>query len=279
LYLCGKDVGYVYKYNYITGLVDTIIFNDTVLRKLPNPVGVLVDSPNVFFSSNNSGSFFNGNIDNKKVYNLGIKIPIFTKYAWLSNNKIAVRGFRDSSMFQSFMIIDVISRKVIKDEKLIDHDMTGFATDGVLKYDSINKSIFYVEYFSNRLYCLDTNLSVKYIGHTIDTVNSNPVDIRNVKNSDNNESIESFGSRVVVNNDFVFFKKYLFVQSKLKSDDEELYKFNENIVIDVYLVSNGNYAGSFYIPRNGRNIRSFYCFQNRIFLLDEKGAYIYQLTI
>src|SRR5690606_18873428 len=63
----------------------------------------------------------------------------------------------------------------------------------------------------------------------------------------------------IVNRNFLIGKDELLILSALKADNEDLFDFKNNAVMDVYEAKTGKYKYSFYIPKyKGIKLRGFY---------------------
>jgi hypothetical protein len=70
----------------------------------------------------------------------------------------------------------------------------------------------------------------------------------------------------------------LFLQSMLKADNEYELDFNENSIIDIYDLKNGDYKGSFYIPAyEGKKAHQFQVISHQLYALYGKTVVLYDL--
>jgi hypothetical protein len=90
---------------------------------------------------------------------------------------------------------------------------------------------------------LDTNLNLKYRASTIDTITS--IDI---KTGAQKQTITATTPVRVVNSKSKVSEGKLYNISKLIADNESISSFNENAVIDIYNLTNGQYEKSYYVP-------------------------------
>ncbi len=118
-----------------------------------------------------------------------------------------------------------------------------FDTDGILLYNEHLKKIIYVYYYRNEFVLINPNLTVDYIGKTIDTISLAQLDIRTIKSR--NE--KKFGKNpIVVNSLASTSEEFLFIASdRLGKYEEDIRK--DATIIDVYNLVTQEYSFSFYL--------------------------------
>jgi len=125
-----------------------------------------------------------------------------------------------------------------------------FCVDGQLLANSKSGDLVYVAYHKNEFIVADTNLNLKYRGHTIDTFKHARVKITQFKNE--NKSMLS-EPPVRINRNSCVSNGLLFVESSLLSSNEDKQSFMNGSPIDVYDLKNkGTYIGSFYLPSDSK---------------------------
>lgn len=122
-----------------------------------------------------------------------------------------------------------------------------FCTDGQFRYDNTSHRIIYMYYYRGEFICLDTNLTVLYQTKTIDTVTH-----ANLSLEKSNASTTQSTAPNIVNRRFCIGGDKIYIQSEIKSDNESERDFLNFYVIDMYMLQDGKYAGSFYLPKFGR---------------------------
>lgn len=150
-----------------------------------------------------------------------------------------------------------------------------FCVDGQLQYDRDINKLVYVHYYRNEIIVTDSNLNLLYRTHTIDTFRR--AKIRIAKVGDKNESMLSAPPRQI-NIRSCVSGKYLFVQSNLLAVNEEMEKFLNGSVIDVYDLSDFHYLHSFhindYMHKKPTDIKIF---GNNIFVVFDHYLVLYEL--
>jgi hypothetical protein len=189
---------------------------------------------------------------------------LFSKAIRISPSSLVVRMF--DKMDQIFVKGNPGTNELLREHNVSEkNNDAGISTDGLLHFDKTTGFITYVYYYRNQFICLDTNLNVVYRGHTIDTVVTSKTQ---VKLSEMNNVMTNNAPNHVTNGRSTVSNGYLFVNSKLKSDNEPKDSFSENSVIDIYRLSDGDYRGSFYIPfYKGERMKKFKIINDRLVVI------------
>jgi hypothetical protein len=140
-----------------------------------------------------------------------------------------------------------------------------FSLDGQLVQDSHSKNMVYVYFYRNEYIYLDTNLNILMKKHTIDTVRTPQIKISEI----NSEQKTTFSSPpLTVNKTCCTDSNLLFINSKLKANNEFEESFSGSSVIDIYSLKNGEYLYSFYIPDDNHvKMRSFQVYNHKLVAL------------
>jgi hypothetical protein len=258
---------------------DTIYFPVNIDDRLLTGHYYAVDSPLIYLYANNIPELFYSNLDGGHIKSVKLATSIFTKSTQVSPTSLVVRAF-DSSRTQVFQKIDCQSGKIAKQAKIIPQNKSdmGFSTDGLLQYDKSSNRLLFVQFYQNKFYCLDSNLSLIYTGKTIDTTTTNNISIESIKIDTVNYLMPS-KSRVTVNKLCSVADGSLFILSGLIADNENRNDFQNNNVIDIYSIATGKYKGSFYIPLiSGNQIKSFIVTKSNIIALYKDHVATYELS-
>jgi len=156
-----------------------------------------------------------------------------------------------------------------------------FCTDGKLKYDFDKKLLMYMYYYRNQFVCLDTNLNVVYKGNTIDTTTHANIDVSEIESkrySGVRTSMLSTPPRSI-NKNLCITDSLLLIQSSIAADNEDIERFENSSVLDVYSMLNRKYKFTLYIPDlNGRKIQSLYAKENRLYIVVDKSIFLYRMN-
>ncbi|WP_285058427.1 hypothetical protein [Pedobacter ginsengisoli] len=230
---------------------DTIGINLTAPEDKLVPFAITIDTPNLYLHMNNLKAVIHGRFPDQALSRTEIKGSVFTKSVQVSPASLIIRVFDASGKKQVFRKISTVRGEVIKEADIIEgqHDDLGMASDGVLHYDKKAGLLSYVEYFRNRFYLIDTNLSVKLAGKTIDTISFINVKKQVLDEGEGKGKIIPGKARVKVNKESFINGQYLYVVSALRADNESRSDFNRHSVIDRYRLSDGKYKDSFYLDK------------------------------
>ncbi|MBB5436609.1 hypothetical protein HDC92_000273 [Pedobacter sp. AK017] len=215
------------------------------------------------FCTNPYGDILTDNGTQVKSYN--IKNYRFDVFQALSEESIIVRARYKSkeSVNRSLAKLKLSdSVKILKEYSLPDLSDGLFANDGILDYDQKNAKMLYMYFYRGEVLCLDTNLNMKYILKTIDTVRTAHIKLGISVNKGKDNKISKMltqrtppkfiNAHITTNDDKIY------VLSRLKADNESQKEFDNQQVIDKYNIYNGKYINSFYLPKyKGKKLKQF----------------------
>lgn len=183
--------------------------------------------------------------ENIKIH--GFNTGVFSRGVLIGPNSYIFRGFDTSlkTVDQIFIKKNSLTGKVAIENNISEkNNDAGISTDGALRYDSKTHLITYTFYYRNTFMCLDTNLNLKYLGHTIDTINTSQTKIEKVLSG---TAITNTTPKRFINSKISVSNGLMFNNSNLKSDNENPEDFERKSVIDVYDIKTGKYKISFYL--------------------------------
>lgn len=157
---------------------------------------------------------------------------------------------------------------------LLEKQIDGFfCTDGQLDFNTSLNQIIYTYYYRNQFLVLNTDLTIKLKGKTIDTVS-----IAQLKIANTNGIKTMAAPPLIVNKRSTTYGNWLFVQSNLLAKNEHRKLFDDASVIDVYNLKNGHYKMSFYIPNfENHRIKDFKIIQDKLVTLYEHHIVVYTI--
>ncbi|NML21082.1 hypothetical protein HHL16_09370 [Pseudoflavitalea sp. G-6-1-2] len=258
---------------------------DTISYGMQMPVddiGVrttIVDSPHVWLFAQNVPGVYRGMLGKNQLS--GTRLPyVFTRSEVISQESVVLRSVDTSLEKQTFQKVNAINGRVIAETSLFsDQKDGGFDRDGFLNYDSATNRIYYLEYYRNQFYCMDTNFNLIYTARTIDTISSQQIEIKEVKIG-GEERIMPVSPRIQVNRNCFIGNDMLWVVSGLKSDNQSYGDFRSNVPIDMYRLKDGKYMGSFNLPRIGIiRPKSLAAAGDNLIALYEKEIRLFQLRL
>lgn len=194
----------------------------------------------------------------------------FSRACLISNGNFAIRKYYRDSTGSDYELVkySLKGNQISKTTSPFDRNNDGgFSTEGLLHYDSVSNSLVYVFYFSNRFLCMDTNLNILYPGHTIDTFSRPQINVKRFGSGVNLGYSMSAPPKIINKLSCVNNGK-LYIASGIRADNESEKTFLENSVVDIYLIKDGSYQYSFYIPdTNKEKILEFRISNNHIYTL------------
>ncbi|MBW8687557.1 hypothetical protein [Chitinophaga rhizophila] len=126
------------------------------------------------------------------------------------------------------------------------HRDGGMSTDGAMTYDRTTGLLTYVYYYSNRFFTFDSTLQLVSSGHTLDTFSVSKFSIATNKD-EKSQVYMNAGPDQMVNGFSCADNGVLYVQAKLKADNDDERMFGKYTVIDMYEIKSGRYKGSSYL--------------------------------
>ncbi|HVW96698.1 MAG TPA: hypothetical protein VHA56_12080 [Mucilaginibacter sp.] len=238
-----------------TGERNTLVSLDMNLRQLQN--GLLSLGPNTGTNSKFAWDFNDNTLcvfNYKKhlitSYNVRTKalmdrmVPgVFTRATVISDSSVVIRCLDSNTRYQVFKKLNLKNGDILMEKDISPKvNDAGMATDGQLHYDKSTNTIVFTYYYGNGFLCIDSNMFLKYKGRTIDTTKTFHAHISHGKVYTHIDPPDYINLNSCAENGI------LYIQSALQSDDESNDSFNENSVIDMYRIKDGQYIGSFLIP-------------------------------
>lgn len=226
--------------------------------------GFTVNHPKVLLGfnitvSSHGCTLYAGNLP--KVYTLGVEPAtdsfnltrhLFTRGVEVDSGSYVFRSFdpnnkktRDQVLLKAHPSKGIISIDSSTIPRLND---AGIGTDGLLHYDTLNKLLVYVSFYSNKVYLWDNNLKLVLITSTIDTLGSQQYFVGERSEDASRSTLTNTRPKKIVNSESCVANGVLYVISKVKADNENKSRFTSNAVVDCYRLKDFTYTGSFYLP-------------------------------
>ena len=274
------------KLNWILEISKNLLKKDSISLKinvselLTMANSLTVDSPWIFLHANNLKAIIRSKIRSKEVNVIKLHTDIFTKSTQLTKDKIVIRTFDSTQSNQVFQIVDLTNGNVLKEALVIPNQYdAGFSSDGIISYDPIHSKIFYTQFYNNNFFCLDTNLSTVYTANTIDTTSyNNSLQLEKINVAGGTPSLMPSAARKLANKYSFLNDKYIFIESALKADNDNLNTYQNNSTIDLYELSNGKYVKSILIPHSkNKKALSYSIDGKRMIVLYKNAIAIYRI--
>lgn len=273
LYLSAPSHQQVYRLDENLHITDTIALG--IDRQLRPPINFFAHGDHIYAHEYNSGMMFSKGLHQPGIDSIKLSSAPFIKSLMLSDSLIVIRGFEAGSSRPFFIRINTRSGVRYKSGVLSERADAGFSSDGILCADAKKTQLFYIPYFENGIYCMDSDMKLKYKQTTIDTVFNSNIQVTQ-RGTGEMQKLYASSPRAKVNKRAFANEQLLFIESDLRADNEDESVFRLYPVLDTYLLSTGAYAGSFYIPEDKRKVLSYYIRGERLYVLsrDELALYI-----
>jgi hypothetical protein len=198
----------------------------------------------------------------------------FNQETMTSAEHFILRSKDYATQSHRFVKLDLNKKDSLQEDNFSDRKVIGgFENAGMLYYDTTTKQACYTFLYQNGFICMDSNMNLTLQARTIDTITH-----RNVKVARVARSITMKQPAQKVNYNGSISEGKLFLQSMLKADNEYELDFNENSIIDIYDLKNGDYKGSFYIPAyEGKKAHQFQVINHQLYALYGKTVVLYDL--
>jgi hypothetical protein len=258
LYLSEPSHQQIYHLDNNLHIRDTLHIN----KPLRPPVSFFADADHIYIHEYNSATLFSKGIHAAEFDSVKLSAGPVVKSLQLSDSLVVIRGFIPGSFQPVFMRINIRTGEQWKSAILSERADAGFSTDGILCGNTQKDRLFYVPYFENGIYCLDSDMQLRYQQHTIDTVFNSSIQV-----TGRGDKLYASAPRVKVNKRAFANDRLLFVESDLRADNEAEKAFKQYPVLDTYFIENGSYAGSFYLPVDKRKVLSYYVNGKKLYVL------------
>ncbi len=199
--------------------------------------------PDIFITGTNNRKIVRGNLQtgSKETF-VTATGPILSTQI-IDRENVIIR-FIDTPSLQPYLTKFNLSEGLLSDNYIpvaltIDSNNL-FYYNGLLNYDSESRKAAFVNFYCNEMIIFDKEIQHVERMHTIDTMYSPKVPAIN-----SGEVITGRQPPVITNRTSCYYNGTLYINSALRSDNENVKEFKEQSVIDVY---GEHYEGSFYLP-------------------------------
>jgi hypothetical protein len=239
---------------------------------------LVVDPPYFFLAHGVMPKQLRGKVGEWKAEDLlGKNVSYFTESLPLGPSSFALRSYSKSRKGYE-LGKSTLTKPFQFNYDLLQKQIDGlFCLDGQLLYNKHLDQLVYLHYYRNEFIVADSNLNLRYRGHTIDTFSRARIKIAKI--GDGSESMLS-APPMQINKVSCVSEKYLLVQSNLLANNENLENFMSGSVIDIYDLTNGEYSGSFYIPHyKGERLSDFELMNNQLTVIFGRYLVSYELNL
>jgi hypothetical protein len=198
----------------------------------------------------------------------------FNQETLISTDQFILRSKDIATQSHRFVKLNLNTKDTVLEDNFSDRKVIGgFENAGTLYYDTVTRQACYTFFYQNGFICMDSNLNITLKARTLDTITHRNIKVARVARS---ITMNQPAQKVSYNGSVSNGK--LFLQSMLKADNEHELDFNENSIIDVYSLKNGDYKGSFYIPAyEGKKALQFQVVGHQLYALYGKTVLLYDM--
>jgi hypothetical protein len=239
---------------------------------------VIIDSPYFFIEDGNRPALFRGMIDRWSARRFMYDSLYFTLSAPISPSSVILRTL-DNGRHQYILSKEKQSFPyVIHAPALLEKQLDGyFCTDGMLLSDPNCSYLVYLYYYRNQFICMDSNLNLIYRGNTIDTFRKAQIKVASINNG---ETYTLSAPPLLVNRKSCIYGNHLFINSNIPSKNEDMRRFAQSSVIDIYDLKTGHYQGSFYLPDyDSKKVKLFYIRNHQMIVFCDNYLATYQFNL
>jgi len=244
-------------------------------KKLRSGNQMYLNGRHLYISNRNVPGIIAYDLDSGNYYSQVFN-QYYSKDALIAEDQFILRTIDPQEEDPKFIKINLKNRYYREEDHFSEKNGKGnFPTDGILYYDPATHLACYTYFYQNGFICMDTNLNLRVKARTIDTITKREVQVAHVGLSYTMKQPARF-----VNYLGAVSAGKLYLQSKLKADNEFPLDFAENTVLDVYNLSNGNYYTSFYIPSHkGKRLSQFQVIEKKLYAVYGKTVVSYDLGL
>jgi hypothetical protein len=277
LYLSEPSHRQVYRLDSSLRIRDTVYL--TVNKQLRPPVSFFAGAGHLYVHEYNSGKLFSKSTDAVTFDSVQLSAGPLLKSLQLSDSVVVIRGFIQGGFQPVFLRINTHNGERRRSDLLSEKADAGFSSDGILCSNTKKDRLFYVPYFENGIYCLDTDMQLRYRQHTVDTIHHSGIQVQR-QGTGAMQKLYASAPRVKVNKRAFANDQLLFVESDLRADNEAQETFRQHPVLDCYRIDDGSYAGSFHLPVTKGEVLSYHINGTKLYVLlrDRVVSYVMILS-
>lgn len=160
---------------------------------------------------------------------------------------------------------------------LLEKQIDGFfSVDGMLHYNKELRKVIYLYKYRNEYMVMDKRLNLLNRYNTLDTISQARLNSEEIK-SENSFTLTS--QPAVTQRMSAVSGNYLYINSGLLAQNEKEEQFKQNMVIDVYNLTQGKYVHSFYLSRyKNKRISDFKVIGNKLLAIHDQYLVTYNIS-
>lgn len=244
--------------------------------RLRKSVKVSVLPPYFFLMDGITPKLLRGKINDLYAQQFMYDSAYFNDITPISPNSFVIKALSSNSQ-ENVLGKEFNTQPYVKlEQQILEKQIDGiFCTDGMLHYNKENNLLVYLYYYRNQYIVLDTTLTIRFKGNTIDT--NSIAKIKPISLVYENSKVMA-APPLLVNRKSYSAGNFLLVESNLMAENENVNNFREVSVIDVYNLRDNDYKFSFYIyPFKKQRLSDFMLTENYFIGLHQQYLVIYDL--
>lgn len=200
----------------------------------------------------------------------------FNQACVFSAQTIGLRCY-DGNVHQNVLsLYNGVSKTAAPRPGLLTRQVDGvFCTEGKLLRNATASLFVYVYLFRNEYLVLDSNMVLRYRGHTIDTNYTAKIKVQTL---DGGARTQIAAPPVLVNRLAASEGGRLITVSEVLADNDPAEVLKDYGIADIYDLSNGKYEASFYLPKLGhKRLSDIWIYQGVLYAMEDEYLYSYAL--
>lgn len=239
-------------------------------------ITVAVDSPYFYFIDGSIPYYYRGGLGSPATNILPANV-YFDKAAPMPSGSFGmstISARTKQSVLAKKMRTDSIAR--LKYNLLQSQGLDHFSVDGDLQFNyELNRFVF-LYYYRNEYFITDSSLNLLYRAHTIDTFSRAQVKADTIRS---HNRIALSAPPPIINKQFATNGKLLYVHSLVPARNENMKRFDDVAVIDVYDLTKQQYVLSFQLPKpEGKNLTGLTVTDKHLYALFKNTLHVHDLA-
>lgn len=289
-YFAGMDNQAIYLGNYNAPLF--MMSLDTSLTKV-NEFQVTIDSthlpyqkvrisvnpPHFFLGDGTIPILLKGNINEWNASVFSYKDAYFSEFVIADSMNMGITTKSIATKYNALGLLkktnDTISLSLKDDILTRQIDESTFDSDGILLWNDKHKRFIHTYFYRNKYEVTDKGLSYLFTGKTIDTISKVVLDIAHYTKTDRYKLSRK---SIMVNKQSATYGDYLYINSDRlgRFEDDKVLRSAE--IIDVYDITEGTYAFSFYLYHQpGKKLSEFHIYKDVLVAIVDNRIWLYRL--
>lgn len=239
-------------------------------------ITVTVDSPHFYFIDGSIPYYYRGMLGCPATNILPANV-YFDKAAPMSSGSFGmstISARTKQSVLAKKMRTDSTAK--LKYDLLESQGLNHFSVDGDIQFNPALNRFVFLYYYRNEYFITDSSLNLLHRAHTIDTFSRAQVkaDTLHAHNR-----IALSAPPPIINKQFATSGKLLYVHSLVPARNENMKRFDDVAVIDVYDLTKQQYMLSFQLPKpEGKNLTGFTVTDKHLYALFKNTLHVHDLA-